>query len=178
MYDSSAGLLSCFPACWNLAWMCRMNASYNRLINEVCLSCEACFNLYLCLRLAHPSNFLCLFNNWWEPTVIIVLLPQNHLNCTKSYVVFAKPQTNVTFFTLCPGNNLVPKRSCLLRGCPFKRSRKRMNEPFSWFAWKCQVSAGTFFFMRSIIMMAFLLSVFCLGSLRLCWAPSHQWFLR
>lgn len=38
--------------------------------------------------------------------------------------MFAKPQTNVTFFTRHPGNNFGPKRSWLLRRHVFSRSRE------------------------------------------------------
>lgn len=100
------------------------------VINEVCPSCKACFNLYLHLGAVHPSHFLCLLNNWWKPTVIIMLLPQSHYSCTKSYGVFTKPQANVTFFTLHPGNNFGPKKS-LLSSRDLFSSRGKMNETFS-----------------------------------------------
>lgn len=132
------------------------------VINEVCPSCKACFNLYLHLGAVHPSHFLCLLNNWWKPTVIIMLLPQSHYSCTKSYGVFTKPQANVTFFTLHPGNNFGPKKS-LLSSRDLFSSRGKMNETFSLkmpsFSWDL-----LFFFTRGIILVVLLCSVFCLGS--------------
>lgn len=88
--------------------MCRINTI---LINKVCLSCKACFNLYSYLGAVRSSHFLCLLNNWWKPTVIIALFPQSHWNSTKCYVTFAKLLTNVMLFTFHAGNNFGPREA-------------------------------------------------------------------
>lgn len=89
-----------------------------------------------------------------------MLLPQTHYSCIKSYLVFTKPQANVTFFTLRPGNNFGPKKS-LLSSRDLFSSRGKMNEPFSL---KMPSLVRTFFFTRGIILVVLLCSVFCLGS--------------
>lgn len=85
----------------------------------------------------------------------------NSLKLHKILCIVCKA-TNMMLFTLCPGNNFGPKRSQLLRGHPFKRSRVKRRSHLVDFSWKCRVLAGTFF-MRSVIVMALLHSAFCLG---------------